>query len=99
MTLSRHSHSVTLQTIISNINPVGLQLILLQFLDGDISASVTLMYLLIETRSLEKVSVVVNCLSTRVNTLEHSESRHRKLLKQLAELIRENHRGCGRITD
>ncbi|MEO5702737.1 MAG: class I SAM-dependent methyltransferase [Gammaproteobacteria bacterium] len=99
MILPSHSHSVTLQTLISEVYPSALQPLLSQFLSGDISAAVALMYLLIETRSLEKVSIAVNNLAVRVDALPDSGSRHRELLKELAELIKENQDGCGRITD
>lgn len=89
-------HEVPLQTLIAELEPPGLQLIFSQFLEGDISATVTLMYLLIETRSLEKVSAVVNSLCIHADALEGA---HRQLLKQLVELIKENQAGCGRITN
>ncbi len=91
--------SPTVQILCTELDPPAVQPLLIQFLDGKLSASVALMYLLIETRSLERVSAVVNTLSNRVAALEGQNTCYQKSLAQLVELIRQNHQGCERITE
>jgi predicted TPR repeat methyltransferase len=99
MSIAGRIQATTLETLISEIDPPALRPLLSQFLSGTISASVALMYLLIETRDLSTVNTVVNTLAARIDTLKNEGVPNRQRLNQLIDLIKENQQGCARITE
>ncbi len=82
--------------LIGNHEPEALRHILWQCLEGEISAAVAIMHLLIQTQDMERVEHLLGMVTDRISALPPTAGAHQRAT-EMHRLFQEHRAGCARV--